>query len=147
MQAKRRSGTRSAASSTSRPLEPVTFFVDESLDSLSVVNALREAGASVVRLTDRFPRGTPDDVWLAEAGRNHWVVLTRDKRIRYRQLERLALQAAKVRAFVFTGGNVTGKDTGIILANALGRMERIARADLGPFIYHLGISGKPIRMD
>ncbi len=100
MQAKKRSGTRSAAKSTSKPLEPVTFFVDESLDSLSVVSALRDAGASVQRLTDHFPKGTPDEVWLAEAGRNGWVVLTRDKRIRYRQLERLALQAAKVRAFV-----------------------------------------------
>jgi len=31
----KRSGTPSAASSTSRPPEPVTFFLDESLDSLS----------------------------------------------------------------------------------------------------------------
>ena len=147
MQAKRRSGTRSAARSNSKQLEPVTFFVDESLDSLSVVNALREAGAIVQRLTEHFPKGTPDDVWLTEAGRRGWVVLTRDKRIRYRQLERLALQAAKVRAFVFTGGNVTGSDTAAILVGALRHLERIARADAGPFIYHLGRSGKPIRMD
>jgi hypothetical protein len=147
VQAKRRSGTRSAAKSTSKPLEPVTFFVDESLDSLSVVAALRDAGAIVQRLTERFPRGTPDEVWLAEAGRNGWVVLTRDKRIRYRQLERLALQAAKVRAFVFTGGNVTGEETGAILAGSLDRVTKIARADAGPFIYHIGRSGRPIRMD
>ena len=36
----------SAASSTSKPPEPVTFFLDESLDSLTVVTALREAGAA-----------------------------------------------------------------------------------------------------
>jgi len=147
VQAKKRSGTRSAAKSTSKPLEPVTFFVDESLDSLSVVSALRDAGATVQRLTDRFPKGTPDEVWLAEAGRNGWVVLTRDKRIRYRQLERLALQAAKVRAFVFTGGNVTGEETGAILAGSLERITKIARVDSGPFIYHIGRSGRPIRMD
>jgi hypothetical protein len=74
-------------------------------------------------------------------------VLTRDKRIRYRQLERLALQAARVRSFVFTGGNVTGAETGAILAAALARMIRIARADPGPFIYHIGRSGKPIKMN
>jgi hypothetical protein len=147
VQAKKRSGTRSAAKSTSKPLEPVTFFVDESLDSLSVVSALRDAGASVQRLTDHFPKGTPDEVWLAEAGRNGWVVLTRDKRIRYRQLERLALQAARVRAFVFSGGNVTGEETGAILAGSLERVTKIARADPGPFIYHIGRSGRPIRMD
>ena len=69
MQARKRSGTLSAASSTSKPPEPVTFFLDESLDSLAVVTALREAGAAVERLTEHFPKGTPDEVWLTEAGR------------------------------------------------------------------------------
>lgn len=141
MQARKRSGTPSAASSISKPREPVTFFLDESLDSLSVVTALREAGATVQRLTDHFPKGTPDEVWLAKAGENRWVVLTRDKRIRYRQLERLALQAANVRAFVFTGGNVTGKDTGAILARAVSRLEKLARSDSGPSIYTISRSG------
>jgi predicted nuclease of predicted toxin-antitoxin system len=147
MQAKKRSGTRSAAKSSSKPLEPITYFVDESLDSHSVVNALREAGAKVERLTEHFPKGTLDETWLAQAGRNSWVVLTRDKRIRYRQLERTALREAKVRAIVFTGGNVTGADTALILVSALGRLEKLARGDSGPFIYHIGISGKPVRME
>lgn len=88
-----------------------------------------------------------DEIWLAKAGEDRWIVLTRDKRIRYRQLERLALQAAKVRAFVFTGGNVTSKDTAAILVVALERMTKIALADPGPFMYHIGRSGKPIRME
>ena len=147
MPAKKRSGTPSAASSTSKPPEPLTYFLDELLDSLIVATALRETGAMIERSTEHFDKGTKDDVWLAKAGENRWIVLTRDKRIRYRQLERLALQAAKVRAFVFTGGNVTSKDTGAILAGALERMATIARADAGPFIYHIGKAGKPIRMD
>jgi PIN like domain len=114
VQARKRSGTRSAASSTSRPPEPLTFFLDESQGGASVVAALRDAGALIERLTEHFPRGTPDEAWLTRAGQRGWIVLTRDKRIRYRQLERLALQAAKVRAFVFTGGNVTVKDAAAI---------------------------------
>jgi len=86
-------------------------------------------------------------VWLAEAGRNKWVVLTRDKRIRYRLLERLALHEGRVRAFVFTGGNVTVKDTAAILVAALARLERIARSAPGPAIYHLGRAGKPVKME
>jgi hypothetical protein len=146
VQAKKRSGTRSAASLTSKPPEPLTFFLDESLDSGSIVTALREAGATVERLTDHFPKGTPDEKWLAEAGRRHWIVITRDKRIRYRKLERLALHEAGVRAFVFTGGNVTIKETGDILAGALKHMSKIARGEPGPFIYHIPRSGKPVRM-
>jgi hypothetical protein len=105
------------------------------------VAALREAGATVQRLTDIFPKGTLDEVWLAKAGENGWVVLTRDKRIRYRQLERMALQTAKVRAFVFTGGNVTGKDTGAILAGAFSRLEKLSRSQSGPFIYTVSRGG------
>jgi hypothetical protein len=144
---KKRSGTRSAANSTSRPPEPLVFFVDESLDSLTIVEALRSAGATVERLTEHFLKGTADETWLAHAGRHGWVVLTRDKRIRYRQLERLALREARVRAFVFTGGNVTVAETAAILVQALPRMGRISRVNAGPFIYHIGRSGKPIKMD
>ena len=147
MQARNPSGTRSAASSTSKPPELLTFFLDESLDSDSVARALREAGTTVERLTSHFPKGTPDEKWLAEADSKRWVVLSRDKRIRYRQLERLALHEASVRAFLFTGGNVTIKDTCVILASALKRMSKIAHADPGPFIYHIPRSGKPVRMD
>lgn len=148
MQAKKRSPTPSAASSASRRPDPLTLFLDESLDSLSVATALRDAGATVVRYTDHFQqRGLPDEVWLSECGENDWVAMTRDKRIRHRKLERLALQAAKVRAFVFTGGNVTAQDTGAILCRALNRIYRICRAKPGPFIYHIGRSGRPLKVD
>ncbi|MFM9968212.1 MAG: hypothetical protein ACKVQK_07405 [Burkholderiales bacterium] len=147
MQAKRRSGTPSAANSTSKQPEPVCFFVDESLDSMIVASALRDAGANIERAADHFPKGSLDEVWLTEVGQKGWVVLTRDKRIRYRQLERLALKSARVRAFVFIGGNVTMQETGEILVKALDRMTKIVRAVPGPFIYHLGRSGSPVRMD
>ena len=91
-----------------------------------------------------FPKGTADDVWLAEAGRRGWIVLTRDKRIRHRHLEKVALRSAGVQAVVFTGGNVTMKDTASILVNAL---KHLARLEPGPCIYHLGLSGRPKRMD
>ena len=88
MRAKRASWTRFAANLTSKPPDLPVFFLDESLDSETVAINLRQSGANVVRASDRFPRGTEDEVWLTEAGRNAWIVLTRDKRIRYRQNER-----------------------------------------------------------
>jgi hypothetical protein len=131
----------------SKPPERFTIFLDESLDSDSIARALREAGAEVERLTAHFPKGTSDERWLALAGSRGWVVLTRDKRIRYRKLERLALMTAGVRAFVFTGGNVTLGETAAILARSVPRMRRLCSAEPGPFIYHVGVAGKPRRMD
>jgi hypothetical protein len=135
---KKRSGTRSAASSTSSPPEPLTLYLDESLDGESLATALEQAGARIIRGSKHFPRGTPDETWLNECGRNGWIVLTRDKRIRYRVLERTALHEAGVKALVFTVQ---------ILVGALASIGRIARAEPPPFIYHVGASGKPKRMD
>ena len=49
--------------------------------------------------------------------------------------------------FVLTGGNVTIKDAGAILARTLKHMSKVANAGPGPFIYHIPHSGKPARMD
>ena len=120
--------------------------MDESLDSLSVVAALRAAGAHVERHADHFDKGATDEDWLTHAGNHNWVVLTRDKRIRYRQLELRGLTEARVRAFVFTGGNITVKDTAEILTRALPRIDAICALNAGPFIYHIGRTGKPVSM-
>jgi hypothetical protein len=144
---KKPSGTPSAASSSSRPPERLKLFLDESLDSDSIAKALSAAGAVVERLTQHLPKGVDDSSWLSLAGAKGWVVLTRDKRIRYRRLERLALHAAAVRAFVFTGGNVTLAETARILAQALPAIEAICAREAGPFIYHIGQGGKPRRVD
>jgi hypothetical protein len=105
-----------------------------------------KTGIRVERLTAHFPKGTTDAEWLALVGSNEWIVLTRDKRIRYRRLELMALEAAKVRTFVFIGGNVTLADTAALLANAVPAIRRLCASERGPFIYHIGVAGKPRRM-
>ena len=60
---------------------------------------------SVVRddiewLEPRFPDDTADEIWLAEAGRQGWVVVTRDKQIRRRYAERRAILDNNVGCFI-----------------------------------------------
>jgi hypothetical protein len=143
---KKRSGTRSVASSTSAPPEP-TFYLDESIDGPTLAAALRARGAAIERRADHFPPGTRDEVWLAQVGERGWVAITRDKNVRFRTIERRALIESRVRAFVFTAGNATREETAAIVAGALEHMKRIIATRPGPFIYHIGRSGKPIKMD
>jgi hypothetical protein len=49
------------------------------------------------------PRQTADDAWLPIVGTRRLVVITRDKRIRYRPVERMAWVSDGVRGFVLTG--------------------------------------------
>jgi hypothetical protein len=111
----------------------VVYFVDRSLGRKKVPEALRRAGATVEVHDDHFPQSTPDQTWLKEVGRRGWIVLTADKRIRYRSLEREALLAAGVQAFVLT--SIPGPEMGDIFAAALGRMEAMcASHGSRPFI-------------
>ena len=73
MPTKKPSGTPSAANSRSKPPEPLTLFLDESLDSDSIAQALAAAGATVERLTRHLPKGTDDGTWLSFAGARDWV--------------------------------------------------------------------------
>lgn len=54
---------------------------------------LREAGAIVEVHDDLFHQAAEDVVWLQTAGERGWVVLTKDKNIRYHAREKATLLA------------------------------------------------------
>ncbi len=108
--------------------------MDASLGRRIVPEALRREGIEVVAHDDQFEPGTPDAIWLEEAGRRGWVVLTKDKRIRYRENERRVLQRARVAAFVFVGKDLTGEEIAAALVAALPRMIRTTQRTPRPFI-------------
>ena len=89
--------------------------------------ALRAAGLDVRVHDDLFPQATQDVEWLREAGARRWVVITRDDRIRYNQLEREAVLAAKLRFFSITSSSLTGDETGELILSALARISRLCR--------------------
>ncbi|HZJ29611.1 MAG TPA: hypothetical protein VFD37_06455 [Solirubrobacterales bacterium] len=96
-----------------KEIERVTFLADRSLGK-SIAIALREVDLDVRAMDevygDRDGQRILDEDWLRDAGRNGWAVLTKDKRIRRRELERDALTEAKVRVFCLTTGKLTGDD-------------------------------------
>ena len=119
---------RSGASSTNEPPEPLVLFVDRSLGKKIVSGALRQAGAQVEIHDDHFPPDAPDEDWLREAGRQRWVVLTKDRGIRYRAPALAAIRASDVRMFVLTAGDLQGPEMAAIFAKALSRIARVARS-------------------
>jgi len=130
---KKKSG-RPSATSLKPPPEEITFFIDASLGGKTLAEALRNAGAKVEIHNDHFVQGTPDEDWLREAGARGWVVLTKDDRIRYHELERLALMSARVRSFVLTAKGLRATEYAALFVNALPAMRRLLNRYTGPFI-------------
>ncbi len=118
----------------SRPPEAVTFFVDASLGGKIIGEALRDAGARNELHNDHFPQGTPDETWLKQVGTHNWVVLTKDDKIRYHELELQALLSAGVRAFVLTAKGLRGAENAQVFVEALPAIHRLLNRQPGPFI-------------
>jgi hypothetical protein len=74
----------------------------------------------VIAHDERFDQTTPDEVWLAAAGLERWIVLSADRAIRRKSNELEALIVHPVRAVFLTGGNMRGDEQAALLV-ALGR--------------------------
>ncbi len=103
---------------------------------------LVKAGLVVEIHDDHFDRDEEDRVWLAAAGEQGWVVLTKDQKLRYRPLEISALRASKARVFVLTAGNLRGAEIGAVFLAALPQMCKILESHPGPFVASISKSGK-----
>lgn len=57
------------------------FFLDRNLGKKQLASLLEEASFVTRVHDDHFDPDESDDVWLAECGRRHWIVITADKRI------------------------------------------------------------------
>jgi len=127
--------------SPSKQPEPPVFFVDRSLGKIRIATALRQAGVLVHIHEDYFPPNAKDEYWLTQVGRNGWIVLTKDHRIRYRNLEREALMNAGVGAFILTAGDLQGEEMAQIFVKALPAIAKFLRKHKKPFIAKVARSG------
>lgn len=81
------------------------------------------------------PVNTKDPDWLALAGRERWVVISRDKNIRRRPAELRAVLDHGVRLFVLTSaGNLSRWDTLDLLVRRWPDIAAAAEDNAGPFI-------------
>ena len=121
---KRRSERKLSSSSRSLP----DLFVDRSLGRRKIPDRLRQVHASVIAHDDVFPQDTDDEVWLSEAGRQRWIVLTKDERIGRKPGEQVAIVRSGARCFVLhpTKG-MTAESMADVLVAALPRILATAR--------------------
>lgn len=128
-------------SSAERP----EFFLDRSLGK-KTASGLWEAGYVVHLVADHYPNDAdevPDEDWIAEGCSQGWILLTKDKRIRYRAAELEALQAGHL--FCLITGNMNIEAMTQAFLDALPKIERAAREEPVGF-WHVYRNGKIRRM-
>ena len=117
-----------------RQLKSLVFYIDRSLNSTSFVEALRTIGAHVKPHSECYKPRTPDIVWIAEVSAKRWVILKKDKGIKYNALERRVLLNANARAFVLNEGDISAEAYTEIIIRALPDIIHIAKNCESPFL-------------
>ncbi len=128
-------------SSAERP----EFFLDRSLGRITA-SRLRSAGYGVHLIADHYPddaSDVPDEEWIAEGCSRGWVLLTKDKRIRYRAEELEALQEGHL--FCLVSGNMDINAMTQAFLDALPKIERVIGEEPVGF-WHVYRDGKIKRM-
>lgn len=86
----------------SAPRDAPVFFTDRDLGT-RFPDILAAAGLQVRRHRDRFPHDCPDEIWLETVGREGWVALSHNARIRYTPNELAAVVRHRIRLVIVVG--------------------------------------------
>lgn len=119
------------------------FLVDRSLGRHVVPDAIRAEGFVVWTLFDVYGEAEEllsDVTWLEDAGREDWIVLTGDPRIRRRPHELAVVHDAAVKMFTLPRGNLRAQEQASRFVDNLPRIVAACQRP-GPFIYAV-LSGR-----
>lgn len=144
MGARRKKSKKPFGTRAEQLLSETTFYIDEYLGRHDVVGSLRGAGLTVQPWFDHFPERTEDVVWLPYCGGRGWVVLTKDKAIRYIEAEAATVLSAGVRMFTLPKGSMSGGEMASVFLRHRLRMARTLLRNPGPFIAVVSYSGVEI---
>lgn len=112
----------------------MTFFLDRCLGKNIIASALRKVGILVEIHDDHFSQDAKDEEWILPVGGDGWIIITKDKHIRYRNSEKLAVKKANARMFAISGGNLKGIEMANILVKALPKIDKFILKHKPPFI-------------
>ncbi|HWY53983.1 MAG TPA: hypothetical protein VNZ03_05940 [Terriglobales bacterium] len=124
-----------------KPPDPFIVFLDRSLGKQVIATTLRIAGFQVEVHDDHFSPDAKDELWLTEVGRKGWIVLTKDKKIKYRMVELAAVVAANAKVFTLTAGSVQGSEMATIFVKAISKIKAYVEANTPPYIVRISKAG------
>jgi PIN like domain len=109
--------------------------------------ALKTAGIPHVAHHERFSPACPDEEWLTAVGKENWIIVTRDQKIRRKPNELKAFRDAGLIVFALASGNASAADTAELVVSLYSKFLKLARNTKRPamFSVSLGKTITPVR--
>ena len=119
------------------------FFVDNNL-SPKLARGMAAFGEDVTHLQDHYPADAKDTDWLPRIGRDEWILLTRDNRVRFKPAELGAIKQHRVGAFFLGGKERSRWDLIQQVVRNWSRMNELAEKTARPFAFRVPPQGAGI---
>lgn len=117
------------------------IFIDRSVPK-GVAEAIKKVRSDVLWLEDKFAHDTPDEEWLPVAGREGWLVILRDKKVRTRPGEREKIMQYGVGCFILNQKQDPTRWQYLqLLTSTLDQMQEKFVETPRPFIYTVDRNG------
>ena len=138
MLAKQKSKKPSASNDSALPEIPL--FIDRCAWSKRLGEALNAAGIPYIAHHQKFPPACPDDEWLTAAGKENWIIVTRDQNIRRKANELKAFRDAGLIVFALASGNASAADTAELVVALYGKFLKLAHSTKRPAMFSVSLS-------
>lgn len=120
----------------------IVILMDEDSCGTHAVESLVALGEEVRTVRSVFGQSVKDADWLPVAGANDWVVVTRDKSMRYSKVARALIEKHSVKYFVVVAKNLTGHELASVIVTARHRIKHLATTTRGHLIAAIGRDGR-----
>nr|MBA2599946.1 hypothetical protein [Actinomycetota bacterium] len=118
-----------------QPESPPEFFLDRGLGRYKIPHALVDEGLIVHTLAsvygDDAEESVVDEIWISDAAAMGWILLTKDRGIRYVDVERESMINAGARIFCISRSDLTAEVMIEWLLRHKNRILQRARKPLG----------------
>ena len=121
--------------------EPV-LFLDRNLGKHVIADELRSAGICCEVHDDHLPIDAPDEDWIALAGRNGWIALTKDNNIRYRYAQLDSIRRNATRIIIIRAKNATGLEIAQLLLKGINGIYRFHSSEDAPLVAAINRDGR-----
>ena len=121
--------------------DPKTFFLDRCFGGYDLAELLRANGLTIEVHKDHFNSDAEDTLWIPEVGKRGWAIITKDKRVRSRQIEIVALLQSGQPTFVLTSGAMSASDNAKSIMAAMPQMIACINKYPPPFVAQITAAG------
>ena len=132
----------SAGRPSKKPPDRLTLFFDENFGRKKIKELLQGVDARVEVHADHFETGTEDAEWIPEVTKRGWIILSFDRRIRYKANERAAIREHRARVFFLTAAETTAEQAAQIVRAAIPRIEKLVQETHAPFYATINKNGE-----